>query len=49
MIAWTAVGRDVLPFRELVRLPLHSIKKLGFYHSISRGKTASVWVRTDRK
>lgn len=49
MIAWTAVGRDILPFRELVRLPLHSIKKLGFYHSISRGKTASVWVRTDRK
>jgi transposase InsO family protein len=26
---WTAVGRDVLPLRELLRLPLHAIQKLG--------------------
>lgn len=49
MLAWTAVGRDVLPFREVVRLPLHVVRKLSFYHSISSGKAASAWIRTDRK
>lgn len=48
MLAWTAVGRDVLPFRELIRLPLHAIRKLGFYRSISSGKAKSAWIRTDR-
>ena len=49
MLAWTAVGRDVLPFRELVRLPLHAFGKLGLYRSISSGKAASTWIRTARK
>jgi len=49
VLAWTAVGRDVLPFRELLRLPLHAFQKLGFYHRISRGKATSAWIRTDRK
>jgi cellulose synthase/poly-beta-1,6-N-acetylglucosamine synthase-like glycosyltransferase len=49
VLAWTAVGRDVLPFRELLRLPLHAIQKLGFYHRISSGKATSAWIRTDRK
>jgi cellulose synthase/poly-beta-1,6-N-acetylglucosamine synthase-like glycosyltransferase len=49
ILAWTTVGRDVLPFRELVRLPLYAISKLGLYHSISSGKAASAWIRTDRK
>jgi cellulose synthase/poly-beta-1,6-N-acetylglucosamine synthase-like glycosyltransferase len=49
MLAWTAVGRDVLPFRELLRLPLHAIGKLSLYHSIASGRAASAWVRTDRK
>jgi cellulose synthase/poly-beta-1,6-N-acetylglucosamine synthase-like glycosyltransferase len=48
-LAWTAVGRDVLPLRELLRLPLHAIKKLGSYHRIARGKATSAWIRTDRK
>ena len=48
-LAWIAVGRDVLPLRELLRLPLHAVQKLSFYHRISSGKATSVWVRTDRK
>jgi Glycosyltransferase like family 2 len=47
-LAWTAVGRDVLPLRELLRLPLHAIQKLSFYRRISSGKAASAWIRTDR-
>jgi len=37
-LAWRAVGRDVLPLRELLRLPLHAIRKLGFYHGIASGR-----------
>ena len=48
-LAWRAVGRDVLPLRELLRLPLHAIRKLGFYHGIASGKASSSWIRTDRK
>jgi cellulose synthase/poly-beta-1,6-N-acetylglucosamine synthase-like glycosyltransferase len=48
VLAWTAVGRDVLPLRELLRLPLHAIQKLVFYHRIASGKAPSAWIRTDR-
>jgi cellulose synthase/poly-beta-1,6-N-acetylglucosamine synthase-like glycosyltransferase len=48
-LAWIAGGRDVLPLRELLRLPLHVIQKLSFYHRISSGKATSAWIRTDRK
>jgi hypothetical protein len=48
-LAWTAVGRDVLPLREFLRLPLHAIRKLGFYRRIASGKASSTWIRTDRK
>jgi cellulose synthase/poly-beta-1,6-N-acetylglucosamine synthase-like glycosyltransferase len=48
-LAWRTVGRDVLPQRELLRLPLHAIRKLGFYHGIASGKATSSWIRTDRK
>jgi cellulose synthase/poly-beta-1,6-N-acetylglucosamine synthase-like glycosyltransferase len=48
-LAWTAVGRDVLPLGELIRLPVHVIRKLGFYHGIASGKASSAWIRTDRK
>lgn len=47
--AWAAIGRDVLPFRELIRLPLHALRKVGFYRSISSGKATSSWIRTERK
>ena len=49
VLAWRAVGRDVLPLRELPGLPLHAIRKLGFYHGIASGKASSSWIRTDRK
>ncbi|MET0793030.1 MAG: hypothetical protein ABW061_16025, partial [Polyangiaceae bacterium] len=49
VLAWRAVGRDVLPARELLRLPLHAIRKLGFYRGIASGKASSSWIRTDRK
>jgi cellulose synthase/poly-beta-1,6-N-acetylglucosamine synthase-like glycosyltransferase len=48
-LAWTAVGRDVLPVRELLRLPLHAMQKLGSYHRMASGKATSAWIRTDRK
>ena len=48
-LAWTAVGRDVLSPRELLRLPLHAMQKLGSYHRIASGKATSAWIRTDRK
>jgi cellulose synthase/poly-beta-1,6-N-acetylglucosamine synthase-like glycosyltransferase len=49
IIAWIAIGRDVLPARELLRLPLHVIRKFSFYHRIARGKGTSTWIRTDRR
>jgi cellulose synthase/poly-beta-1,6-N-acetylglucosamine synthase-like glycosyltransferase len=48
-LAWIAVGRDVLPLRELLRLPMHAIQKLVFYHRIASGRATSAWIRTDRK
>jgi cellulose synthase/poly-beta-1,6-N-acetylglucosamine synthase-like glycosyltransferase len=47
-LAWRTVGRDVLPLRELLRLPLHAARKLGFYYGIATGKASSSWIRTDR-
>jgi cellulose synthase/poly-beta-1,6-N-acetylglucosamine synthase-like glycosyltransferase len=49
VLAWRAVGSDVLPLGELLRLPLHAIRKFGFYHGIASGKASSSWIRTDRK
>lgn len=49
VLAWRAVGREVLPLRELLRLPLHAIHKIGFYHGIASGKASSSWIRTDRE
>jgi Glycosyltransferase like family 2 len=48
-IAWTAVGRDVLPSRELLRLPEYAIRKIGSFRKIATGKATSAWIRTDRK
>jgi glycosyltransferase involved in cell wall biosynthesis len=47
-LVWMAAGRDVLPVRELLRLPLQAIQKIAFYHRISSGKATSAWIRTDR-
>jgi hypothetical protein len=48
-LAWSAVGRDLLPRRELLRLPLHVIQKIVFYRRIAGGKAPYAWIRTDRK
>jgi cellulose synthase/poly-beta-1,6-N-acetylglucosamine synthase-like glycosyltransferase len=48
VLAWTAVGRDVLPLRELLRLPLHINQRLSFYRRVASGKATSAWIRTDR-
>ena len=47
--AWVAMGRDVLPVRNLLRIPLHPFNKLLFYHWIASGKASSTWIRTERK
>lgn len=47
--AWLAMGRDLLPVRSLLRLPLHPLKKLLFYQKIASGKAPSTWIRTERK
>jgi uncharacterized membrane protein YphA (DoxX/SURF4 family) len=49
VLAWRSVGRDVLQRGELLGLPLHAIRKFGFYHGIASGKASSSWIRTDRK
>jgi cellulose synthase/poly-beta-1,6-N-acetylglucosamine synthase-like glycosyltransferase len=49
VLAWLAIGRDVLSSRELLRLPLHAVRKFDFYRRIARGKGTSAWIRTDRK
>jgi hypothetical protein len=43
-LAWTALGRDVLPLCEFLRLSLHAIEKLGFYHRMASGKGTSAWI-----
>jgi cellulose synthase/poly-beta-1,6-N-acetylglucosamine synthase-like glycosyltransferase len=48
VLAWIAVGRDVLPLRELLRLPLHINQRLSFYRRVASGKATSAWIRTDR-
>jgi cellulose synthase/poly-beta-1,6-N-acetylglucosamine synthase-like glycosyltransferase len=49
LLAWIAVGRDVLSVRGLLMLPLRVIGKLVFYQKIASGKASSTWIRTDRK
>lgn len=49
VLAWIAVGRDVLSVRNLLLLPLHPIQKVLFYNKIARGKASSAWIRTDRE
>ena len=48
-IGWSVIGRDVLPLRELARLPLHVVEKASLYRMIASGKSTSAWIRTDRK
>jgi cellulose synthase/poly-beta-1,6-N-acetylglucosamine synthase-like glycosyltransferase len=47
-LAWGVCGRDLLPGRKVIQLPLHALGKLGFYKSLASGGGPSRWVRTDR-
>jgi cellulose synthase/poly-beta-1,6-N-acetylglucosamine synthase-like glycosyltransferase len=49
VMAWQAVGRDILPAKCLFSLPLLALQKLGLYRNVASGKASSAWVRTDRQ
>lgn len=46
--AWNKYGRDVLPARAIVSMPIYVLSKFGLYGQILLGKMTTQWVRTDR-
>ena len=48
LLAWLKFGREILPFRTLVSLGPQVFKKLRVFGQILLGRTAAVWIRTDR-
>jgi hypothetical protein len=48
LLAWLKFGRDILPVRALVSLGPQVFKKLRVFGQILLGRTAAVWIRTDR-
>jgi cellulose synthase/poly-beta-1,6-N-acetylglucosamine synthase-like glycosyltransferase len=48
-LSWFKYGRDILPFRAIVLIPGYVARKLPLYGRILSGRSASRWVRTDRK
>lgn len=48
LLAWLKFGRDILPVRDLRSLGPQIFKKLRIYGQILLGRTAAVWIRTDR-
>ena len=46
--AWILHGRDVLPLRSLVLVPLYLMTKVRHYVSAALGDRISQWVRADR-
>jgi cellulose synthase/poly-beta-1,6-N-acetylglucosamine synthase-like glycosyltransferase len=48
LLAWLRFGRDVLPARKVSSLGLQLANKLSLYGKILTGRTAKVWIRTDR-
>jgi cellulose synthase/poly-beta-1,6-N-acetylglucosamine synthase-like glycosyltransferase len=48
-LCWFTYGRDILPFRAIVLIPGYVARKLPLYGRILSGRTATRWVRTDRK
>jgi cellulose synthase/poly-beta-1,6-N-acetylglucosamine synthase-like glycosyltransferase len=48
LLAWLRFGRDVLPARTVSGLGLQLANKLSLYGKILTGRTAKVWIRTDR-
>ncbi|WP_294392796.1 glycosyltransferase family 2 protein [uncultured Sphingomonas sp.] len=48
LAAWVVAGRQVLPFRMLVRLPLYLLWKVALYTRLARRQQQAAWVRTER-
>lgn len=48
LLAWMRCGRDVLPFRAVLMLPMFIASKLRLYGHVLFGKATSGWIGTDR-
>jgi cellulose synthase/poly-beta-1,6-N-acetylglucosamine synthase-like glycosyltransferase len=48
-LSWFKYGRDIFPLRAIVLIPGYVVRKLPLYGRILSGRTATRWVRTDRK
>jgi cellulose synthase/poly-beta-1,6-N-acetylglucosamine synthase-like glycosyltransferase len=48
-LAWLVYGRDVLPPAAVVSIAPYVLRKLSMYGRIFAGRTATHWIRTDRK
>lgn len=49
ILAWLYCGRDVLPGRAVLSIPMYAFRKLGLYRDLMSGRMDTQWVRTDRK
>lgn len=49
LLAWFRFGRDILPVRVLSSLGRQVLGKFRIHGEILRGRTAAVWIRTDRQ
>ena len=47
-LAWNKYGREVLPARAVLSVPLYVLAKLGLYGQVLFGKMTTQWVRADR-
>jgi cellulose synthase/poly-beta-1,6-N-acetylglucosamine synthase-like glycosyltransferase len=49
LLSWAKFGRDVLPARSILMLPVHLLKKVKLYVRILfHRRTSNQWIRTDR-
>jgi cellulose synthase/poly-beta-1,6-N-acetylglucosamine synthase-like glycosyltransferase len=48
LFAWLRFGRDILPARVLLSSGPQALNKFRIYSQILLGRTAAVWIRTDR-
>jgi cellulose synthase/poly-beta-1,6-N-acetylglucosamine synthase-like glycosyltransferase len=48
LLSWRSFGRDVLPFRKIITLPVLLVGKLNLYCRIMSHSRPNQWVRTDR-
>jgi cellulose synthase/poly-beta-1,6-N-acetylglucosamine synthase-like glycosyltransferase len=48
-LCWLSVGRDLIPMRSALLIPISVFLKIPFYYRILLRKNGSTWVRTDRR